>query len=146
MSGDYADTYASPYGVPSPYGSPYGGGACLGWDANALGNGTGWMTVETYAGSIEEAERLVSTIVGKGLASTGHIEEVKSTYWWQGQLVTSNEWRVAFDVGQALASPVANEILALHSYQLPVILLRPFAPATMDARAWLTEPSFGTNW
>jgi uncharacterized protein involved in tolerance to divalent cations len=135
MSGDYADTYASPYGVPSPYGNPYGEEACLGWDANALGNGTGWMTVETYAGSIEEAERLVSTIVGKGLASTGHIEEVKSTYWWQGKLVTSNEWRVAFDVGKALASTVANEILALHSYKLPVNLLRPFTPATRDARA-----------
>jgi uncharacterized protein involved in tolerance to divalent cations len=48
---------------------------------------------------------------------------------------------VSFDVGQALASPVANEMLALHSYQLPVILLRPFVPATMDAMAWLAEPS-----
>ena len=89
---------------------------------------------------------LVSMIVGKGLASTGHIEEVRSTYWWQGQLVTSDEWRVSFDVGQALASPVANEMLALHSYQLPVILLRPFVPATMDAMAWLAEPSSGASW
>lgn len=146
MGGTYASGAYGYMGTGTPYSeTPYGGpirqgGSCLGWDANALGNGTGWMTVETYVGSKQEANAIASAVVGGGLAQTGHMEKAESTYWWQGQLVTGDEWRISFDVSQGGAQAVANGILASHPYRLPVILLRPFTPATIDARDWLMAP------
>lgn len=142
--------YGGGYGYAT--GCGYGGNGtaapvtCLGWDVNAFGNGTGWMTVETYVGSPEEAEHMVSAVVGKGFAPTGHIEDVRSTYRWQGEVVTRSEWRVSFDANQGMATSIASEILAKHSYQLPVVLLRPFAPATMPTKDWLGDSPLGTVW
>ncbi len=96
------------------------------------------VQVVTTAPSREEADRLATELVARRLAGCVQVlGPISSTYHWQGQIETSQEWLC---VAKSLRSHYARleaAIRALHSYAVPEILAFTASEGSADYFQWL---------
>jgi periplasmic divalent cation tolerance protein len=62
---------------------------------------------------------------------------VASTYWWQGKIETTTEWRCTIKSRASLYPQLEAAIRQAHSYHTPEILCSPVTAGNPDYFAWL---------
>src|SRR3954465_9878642 len=81
------------------------------------------IVVYCTAGSIEEADKLVNTLVGEKLAAcVSLVPQVKSTYWWEGKIERSEETLLVIKTTSRQFAALAKRIKDVHTYSVPEIL------------------------
>lgn len=81
----------------------------------------------TFA-TADEAEEIGRRMVEDGLAACVNLlGPCNSIYRWQGKVETTAEHRALFKTTPQLARELADQIAALHSYDLPAIEIWPAA-------------------
>jgi len=95
------------------------------------------IVVVTSCGSAEEADRIAEALVAERLAACVQIAPIRSVYSWQGSIERSDEWQLQIKTVAERAKAVEARIGALHSYDLPEILMMPVAAATEGYAAWV---------
>jgi periplasmic divalent cation tolerance protein len=73
-----------------------------------------------------------------GAASAQVVGPVRSTYWWQGEVVSAEEWRVTFRTTPARYGQLEEHIRAQHNYELPGIVCVPFIAGYGPYLEWMT--------
>ena len=105
---------------------------------------TDFIQVATTTDRNEEAQRIARALVERRLAACVHVVgPIRSTYWWQGQIETAEEWRLEMKTRGELLEPLARAIRELHSYDVPEIIAVPITDGSQDYLDWLrreTEP------
>lgn len=97
-----------------------------------------FIQVVTTAGSRDEAQRLAQVLVDGRLAACVQVlGPVTSTYWWQGERETAEEWQCVVKTARRLYSEVEAAIRVHHSYTTPEILALPILVGHADYLAWL---------
>ena len=103
-----------------------------------------FIQVATTTERKEEAQRIARALVERRLAACVHVVgPIQSTYWWQGQIETAEEWRLEMKTRSALLEPLQRAIRELHSYDVPEIIAVPITGGSQDYLDWLrreTEP------
>ena len=66
---------------------------------------------------------------------------VTSTYRWQGEIETAQEWPVVFKTTAGRYAELEAFLRERHSYDVPEILAVPVAAGSAAYLAWLTEQS-----
>lgn len=90
------------------------------------------------------AEALIEGVLGRRLAACcNRLPGVASTYWWQGQLTTEQECLLLFKTTVAGLDPLCEEILALHPYEVPEVLVLPVEGAAATYAAWVQDEVAG---
>jgi periplasmic divalent cation tolerance protein len=98
-----------------------------------------YCQVITTTEAHEEAEALSRSAVAARLAACGQVTgPVTSTYWWDGQVETAQEWRVTFKTTVRSYPALARHIRARHRYDVPEILCSPVLDGDPDYLAWLS--------
>lgn len=95
--------------------------------------------VVTATDSRELAEALADSAVEARLAASAQVVgPVRSTYWWQGDVVSAEEWRVTFRTTVARYAELEEHIRAHHNYELPGVVCVPFIGGYEPYLEWVT--------
>ena len=90
------------------------------------------------AGSRAEAERLADALVGERLAACVNlIGPITSVYRWRGAVERAEEILLVVKTRRMRAGAVAKRIRALHSYEVPEVIVLPIAGGAADYLAWI---------
>lgn len=95
-------------------------------------------TVYAVFGSREEAERVAGAVVEEGLAACANIlAPCRSIYRWQGVVQTAEEVPALFKTRQEFGEKLVARIAALHSYEVPAVVLWPIRHAERPYAEWV---------
>ncbi len=84
------------------------------------------------------AQTIANTLVEKRLAGCVQIiGPITSTYRWQGEIETAEEWLCIIKSRQDLYQALEKAILEAHPYDVPEILAVPVATGSKDYLEWL---------
>jgi len=96
------------------------------------------IQVVTTAGSREDADKIAATLVRQRLAACAQVSgPMTSTYRWQGEIETSEEWLCTIKTRRELFGRVEQEICRVHPYDVPEILAMPVIAGSEDYLKWL---------
>ncbi|GAA4156780.1 divalent-cation tolerance protein CutA [Actinomadura keratinilytica] len=99
-----------------------------------------YVQVTTTTDSRQEAADLARSAVAERLAACAQlVGPIASTYWWEGEIETAEEWMVVFKTTDERFDELATLITEVHSYDTPEIIATPVVAGSMDYLAWVAE-------
>ncbi|MFG2086362.1 MULTISPECIES: divalent-cation tolerance protein CutA [unclassified Spirillospora] len=99
-----------------------------------------YVQVTTTTDSRAEAAELAKAAVAERLAACAQlVGPIASTYWWEGEIESAEEWMVLFKTSADRFDELASLITEGHSYDTPEIIATPVVAGSMDYLAWVTE-------
>ncbi len=97
-----------------------------------------FVQVFVTAGSREEARTIAAAIVEQRLAACVQVVgPISSTYWWQGQMETAEEYLCLMKTHSSVFNSLQVAIRDVHSYETPEILAMPVTAGNEDYLSWL---------
>lgn len=94
------------------------------------------IVIITSCGSLEEAERIASALVEERLAACVQIMPVTSVYRWEGSVERAREHVLHIKTRASRANDVEARVKALHSYQIPELIVLSVAGGSADYLGW----------
>jgi periplasmic divalent cation tolerance protein len=92
------------------------------------------------ASGMEEAGKISTILLNEKLvACVNLIEGVKSMYWWEGKIETSEEVIIIAKSKRALVDEIITKTRELHSYDCPCIVSFPIEKGNPDFLKWLEQ-------
>lgn len=99
---------------------------------------TEYVQIATTVARKEEAERIARELVDRRLAACVQvIGPIGSTYRWQGQVESAEEWLCLAKSKQSLFAAVEQAIREVHPYEVPEILATPVVAGHAAYLEWL---------
>lgn len=99
-----------------------------------------FVQVLTTVGSREEAEGIARALVENRLAACVQVVgPISSSYRWQGEMETAEEWQCLAKTRRDLYPEVERAVRLLHSYEVPEIIATPIIAGSADYLEWLDE-------
>lgn len=99
-----------------------------------------YIQVVTTVASKAEGERIALALLEKRLVGCVQIVgPIESLYWWRGKIEQSQEWLCVAKTERKLFAQIEETIKALHSYEVPEILVVPIVEGSRDYLRWLEE-------
>jgi periplasmic divalent cation tolerance protein len=103
-------------------------------DAKIMGVIQVITTTETKA----DAQAIARAVIEKRLAGCVQIiGPITSTYWWQGEIETAEEWMCVIKSRQDLYERLEAAIREVHPYDVPEILAVPVIAGSKSYLEWL---------
>jgi len=101
---------------------------------------TDFLQMQTAFERQVDAERLANALVERRLAACVQIVgPIQSTYRWQGQIETAEEWLCLIKTRRELWEEVQRAIIELHPYETPEIIAVPIAVGSKAYLGWVAE-------
>ena len=98
------------------------------------------IQIQTTTSDRAEAERLATQLLQQRLAACVQVSgPITSSYWWNDQLETSEEWLCTIKTLRDLYDQVEQAIHRLHSYDEPEILALPVIQGSDGYLNWLAN-------
>ena len=92
------------------------------------------------AASLEEAERIASTLVEQHLAACVNlIPQIKSIYRWQGEMEESSEVLLVIKSTAPCLAALESTLRSLHSYSVPEFLVLDVTSGSPAYLQWIFE-------
>lgn len=97
-----------------------------------------YIQLSTTTERLDIAEAIAQTLVEKRLAACVQIiGPIKSTYWWQGKIETSQEWLCLIKSTKDSYKGIEDAIKTLHPYEVPEIIAVPIVNGSDDYLGWI---------
>ncbi|MBI5716534.1 MAG: divalent-cation tolerance protein CutA [Burkholderiales bacterium] len=103
------------------------------------------LVVCTTVGQVDDARRIATAAVGRGLAACVHIDAIESVYRWQGAVQQEHEQRLMFKTTEAAAPALRSLILAMHPYELPALYSLDVGEASAAYADWVIGQAGGAS-
>ena len=101
---------------------------------------TDFIQVFMTAEKKEEAENIASAMVEKRLAACAQLlGPIRSTYWWEEKIETSDEWLCIMKSRKDLFEKLEKAIREMHPYDVPEIVALPIVAGSRDYLKWLGQ-------
>jgi periplasmic divalent cation tolerance protein len=96
------------------------------------------IQVLTTTETKSDAQAIARAVVQKRLAGCVQIiGPITSTYWWQGEIETAEEWLCVIKSRRELYERLEEAIREVHPYDVPEILAVPVIAGSKDYLRWL---------
>ena len=96
------------------------------------------IQVITSTQNKEDAEKIAAELIQAKLAACVQVlGPVSSSYWWNGNIETANEWLCIIKSKKSLYNKIEAAIKKMHPYQIPEILALPVIEGNKDYLKWL---------
>lgn len=82
------------------------------------------LLVEVSCKDKSEATKIAKTLLKKKLIACANFWPIDSSYWWKNKLVSSREVLLSCKTTARNAGPTKKLIEKLHSYEVPVIIIK----------------------
>ncbi|HOJ43034.1 MAG TPA: divalent-cation tolerance protein CutA [Syntrophorhabdaceae bacterium] len=97
-----------------------------------------YLQIYTTSDKIEVAETISERLINERLAACVQVlGPIKSIYWWQGKIETSNEWICIIKSKKGLYKQIEDTIKSLHHYDVPEIIAVPIVMGSEDYLKWV---------
>lgn len=98
------------------------------------------IIIYTTAASMEEAQNIADTLVGRQLAACVQIMPgVRSVYNWRGKIAQSDETLCIIKTEAKRFKAIAQVIEQIHSYEVPELVAVPIVHGSIDYLSWLND-------
>lgn len=98
------------------------------------------IQVFTTTETKDEAQAIARALVEKRLAACVQVVgPISSTYWWEGEVETAEEYLCLIKASSALYDELETAVKEIHPYDTPEILAMPVAAGNADYLKWLQE-------
>jgi len=98
------------------------------------------VVLTTFANE-QQARPVIDELIRDGLVACAQEISIKSHYIWRGELCHDDELLVLFKIRKELYPELEKELLKLHPYETPEILLLDVEDASAAYLAWIDEQS-----
>lgn len=99
-----------------------------------------YIQVTTTTDSRQEAATLAKSAVQERLVACAQLlGPVASTYWWEDEIESAEEWMVLFKTTVPKFQELAGLITDLHSYDTPEIIATPVVAGSADYLRWVSD-------
>ena len=99
-----------------------------------------YIVILVTAKDKKEADKIARGLLeAKLIACANIIHGVRSLFWWQGKVDSSNEVLLVLKTKRSLFKKVMDEVKSLHSYQTPEIIALPLAAGSKDYLDWISS-------
>lgn len=98
-----------------------------------------YIMITTTFDNEEEANSVINSLLKKRLVSCCQLSNITSSYHWKGNIEHSNEYLLQMKTKKELYKEVENEILKLHSYEIPQIICYDIVDGYKDYLGWIGE-------
>lgn len=96
------------------------------------------IQVFTTVDTGEAAETIARVLVERRLAACAQvIGPLRSTYWWEGEIETAEEWLCLIKTTGSAYAALEEAIRAQHPYDVPEILAVPVTAGNASYLAWV---------
>jgi periplasmic divalent cation tolerance protein len=103
-----------------------------------------YVQVTTTTDARQEAAEIAKAAVVERLAACAQlVGPIASTYWWEGEIESAEEWMVIFKTTADRFEDIAALITDLHSYDTPEIIATPVVAGSGDYLSWVREQASG---
>jgi len=99
-----------------------------------------YIQIITTTESKEDAARIAKELVKKRLVACAQvIGPIQSTYWWKGEIESSEEWLCLMKSREDLYPNLEKAIKDIHPYEIPEILAFPVLTGHEPYMRWMDE-------
>ena len=103
-------------------------------------NPTGVLVVTTSLDDATAAAELASAVVEERLAACAQVGgPVRSTYRWQGEVESAEEWTVTMKTSSSASARLLERVRSLHSYETPELVVTEVVGGDADYLAWVLD-------
>jgi periplasmic divalent cation tolerance protein len=86
----------------------------------------------------KEASKIANGLLeAKLVACANIVNGVRSVFWWQGKIDSSNEVLLVLKTKKTLFKKISAKVKSLHSYQTPEIIALPIVNGSEDYLNWI---------
>lgn len=90
------------------------------------------------SGSEQEAKTIIEKLLKKRLIACGNlIGPISSSFWWKDCIETSKEYLILLKSRNDLFNKIEREVLRLHSYEVPEMIVFPIIDGSKDYLKWI---------
>ena len=100
---------------------------------------TKYYNIKTAIDSKEIASEITKSLLEKRLVSSVQQKEISSSYWWNNQIETSQEYLLEMKTKESLYKEVEQEIRKLHTYEIPEIYAEEVKEGLPEYFKWIEE-------
>jgi periplasmic divalent cation tolerance protein len=100
---------------------------------------TNYCIITTTIDDENIADQITTSLLQDHLVACVQSHTVQSKYHWNGTLETSEEILLQMKTKASLFEEVKVQIEALHSYEVPEIIMTPILDANDDYLAWIDK-------
>ena len=100
---------------------------------------TKYYNIKTAIDSKEIANEITKSLLEKRLVSSVQQKEISSSYWWNNQIETSQEYLLEMKTKESLYKEVEQEIKTLHTYEIPEIYAEEVKEGLPEYFKWIEE-------
>ena len=68
---------------------------------------------------------------------------VRSTYWWEGEVCSADEWVVTFKTTGLRVEDLGRRVREAHSYEVPEIVVSELVGGDPDYLSWIASETAG---
>lgn len=86
-----------------------------------------------------EITNFSQTLLDSGAACVSH-STVSSAYYWEGEMVSEEEWAIEVKVAVSIVDLISEKIKEIHPYQVPQILVAKYM-STINYFEWVERNS-----
>jgi periplasmic divalent cation tolerance protein len=99
-----------------------------------------FLQITTTAGTRQDAEQIAEALVWRRLAACVQVSgPIQSTYRWQGQVETAQEWMCTAKTGRDQLAAIETLLGEIHKYEVPELIATPIIGGNEKYLAWLAE-------
>ncbi|MDX6744741.1 divalent-cation tolerance protein CutA [Actinocorallia sp. A-T 12471] len=99
-----------------------------------------YVQVTTTTDERAEAGELATAAVAERFAACAQVVgPISSTYWWEGEIETAQEYMVVFKTTADRFEQLAGLIAERHSYETPEIIATAIAAGSADYLTWVAD-------
>jgi periplasmic divalent cation tolerance protein len=90
--------------------------------------------------SKQEAQKIITNLLRNRLIACGNIiGPISSSFWWKNNVEQSEEFILLLKSQMRLYEEIENEVLELHSYETPEILVLPIVEGSKPYLDWISN-------
>jgi len=93
----------------------------------------------------DHSGRMARLIVEERLAACVNISQVRSTFWWEGEVNQEAEDLLIIKTERDKVEELSKRIKAIHPYDLPEIIVLPIVGGDDRYLAWISEALRGPS-
>ena len=96
--------------------------------------------------SEQEAKTIIEKLLKNRLIACGNlIGPISSSFWWKDRIETSKEYLILLKSRNNLFNKIEREVLRLHSYEIPEMIVFPIIDGSKDYLKWINTSLMPIN-
>lgn len=80
----------------------------------------------------------------RSIACAQEVGPIRSTYWWEGEVATDEEWLYLCKTGADCVRSVIEQVVAAHPYDTPEVIALPVEAGHADYLDWVASTTAHT--